>query len=213
MSKEIQQKKDTYGENNAQNKFISYNEITIRRLALSALVMYIWILIWALVLKLGDAQTLIRNYQNLSVLTLKERIMWDLIPFNYRGTDYWMSRQMIDTILNCLVLAPLAVAFQYLFKKRNILRDAAICLGFSLLIESIQLATILGNPATEDLITNTLGCFIGIAVYHIIFKRLSVKGSVRFLAIVNVVFAAVVIFSITTIVRDADLFYKLLSQT
>ena len=88
MAKEIQQKKDTYGENNAQNKFISYNEVTIRRLALSALVMYIWILIWALVLKLGDAQTLIRNYQNLSVLTLKERIMWDLIPFNYRGTDY-----------------------------------------------------------------------------------------------------------------------------
>ena len=119
----------------AREKLFPYNETTLRKLVISATVMYFWILIWALVLKLGDEGILIRNYTNLKELTLWERILWDLIPFNYRPAEGGLVNLLLDTLLNCFVFAPIGVAFGYLFKKTNILRDAAICLGISLLIE------------------------------------------------------------------------------
>lgn len=197
----------------AREKLFPYNETTLRKLVISATVMYFWILIWALVLKLGDEGILIRNYTNLKELTLWERILWDLIPFNYRPTEGGLVNLLLDTLLNCFVFAPIGVAFGYLFKKTNILRDVAICLGIALLIELAQLATMLGNPATEDLITNVAGYFVGFAIYHLVFKHLPVKHGVRFFAVVNAVFAAVTVFSLIATADSAMVIYRIVTKT
>jgi len=198
---------------NAREKFLPYNESTLKSLVISAAAMYLWILIWALVLKLGNEAVLLNNYNNLKELTVKERIMWDIIPFNYRPEEGKLINLIMDSVLNCFVFAPFGVAFCYIFKKINILRDAALCLGLSLLIELTQLATMLGNPATEDLITNTLGYFIGLGLYFLVFKRLSVKHSVRFLAVVNVIFAAAALFALATTIDSAELIYGIVTKT
>ena len=69
----------------AREKFLPYNEVTLKRLVGTATAMYFWLIIWALVLKLGNEAILVGNYTNLKALTLRERIMWDIVPFNYRG--------------------------------------------------------------------------------------------------------------------------------
>ncbi len=197
----------------AREKYLPYNEATLKRLVISATIMYLWILIWALVLKLGDEGMLLNNYTNLKDMTLWERIMWDIIPFYYRPVKGKFANLLMDTLLNCFVFAPFGVAFGYIFKKANILRDTALCLGLSLLIELTQLATMLGNPATEDLITNVAGYFIGLAIYRLIFKRLSVQHGVHFFVFVNVVFAAALIFSLATTIDSAELIFKIITRT
>ena len=196
-----------------REKYLPYNEKTLRRLAVSALIMYIWILIWALVLKMGN-ETILRNlYFNLKDFTLKERILWDIRPFNYRGEGEYKRRIILDTILNCFVFAPIGVLICYVFKKVNMLRDALICLAFSIGIELIQLATMLGNPATEDLITNTLGYFIGFGLYLILFRRLSLKNTVIVALCANVILAAASIYAFISTLGVIDLLYRFMTKT
>ena len=190
-----------------------HDEAILRRLALSAMLMYVWILIWALVLKLGNGDMLTGNYINLKQLTVKERLAWDLIPFHYRGEGAYKTKIILDTVMNCFVFAPFGIMFGYIFKNRNILRDAAICIGFAFLIEFLQFITMLGNPATEDLITNPIGYFIGLAFYALIFKRLSVKQSTRVAVATNVVFGGVTVFSLVTLIHSADVIFHIITRT
>lgn len=189
------------------------NEKTLRRLALAAMLMYAWLLIWALVLKLGNEELLINNYTNLKQFTPLERLEWDLIPFHYRGEGAYKTKIIMDTVMNCFVFAPFGVMFGYIFKKRNILRDVAICLCFAVCIESLQFITMLGNPATEDLITNPIGYFIGLAFYALIFKRLSVRQSVKVAVVTNTVFGVTVAVSLVTVIRSAELIFQIITKT
>ena len=190
-----------------------HDEAILRRLAVSATLMYVWILIWALVLKLGNAEMLTGNYINLKQLTVKERLAWDLIPFHYRGEGAYKTKIILDTVMNCFVFAPFGIMFGYVFKKRNILRDVAICLGFAVLIEFLQFITMLGNPATEDLITNPIGYFIGLVFYALIFKRLSVRQSVKVAVVTNTVFGVTVAVSLVTVIRSAELIFQIITKT
>ena len=188
-------------------------EKRIRWLALAAMGMLVWVLIWALVFKLGSEVLLVRNYTNLKDMTIEERILWDIIPFQYRGDEYWKMRQFLDTILNCFILAPLGVLLCYAFKKDNLWRNVALCFAFSLCIEILQLFTTVGNPATEDLITNTVGCFIGYGIYRWGFRRLNEKNTYRFLVLSNVVLVLIVLFSLVTMALASDTIFKLLTKT
>lgn len=196
-----------------REKHLENNDKALRILAVSLTVMYAWILIWALIFKLCNNAELIQNYYNLRNMTALERIMWDIIPFNYRGEGEYKMMLVVGTVLNCLVFVPFGVTLNYVFKKRNILRDAGLCLGFSLLIESTQLLTPFANPATEDLITNLFGYFIGLGIYYLLFRRLKAKSNVIIAAVICIIFAVGVVYSIVTYVGSADLILKLLTRT
>lgn len=198
---------------NIREKYLPYTEKTLHNLALSGAIMFAWIIVWGLILKCCMDESLIRNYYSLRYMTIEERIMWDIIPFNYRGEDYYKMLQIISTVLNCFVFAPFGIAFCYIFKKKNVWRDAAICLACSLTIETIQIFTTWGNPATEDLITNVAGCFIGFGIYQILFKRLSVKRNVQIFGFANLVFALVTLYSLVTTVNTMELIIKMLTKT
>lgn len=199
--------------NTLGEKHLTNNDKTLRILAISLTVMYAWILIWALIFKLCNNAELIQNYYNLRNMTALERIMWDIIPFNYRGEGMYRTMLVVGTVLNCFVFVPFGVTLNYVFKKRNILRDAGLCLAFSLFIESMQLLTPFANPATEDLITNTFGYFVGLGIYYLLFRRLKTKINVRIALALNVIFAAVVVYSLITYIGSAGLIFKLLTRT
>lgn len=218
MAEEIKNETELAEEVSVENKkrkipLFEYTQKNLRRLVICAIVMIFWILIWALVFKFCYPQMLIRNYTNMRDMTMMERIIWDLIPFNYRGTDYWIVRQIIDTALNCFVFVPFGIALNYVFKKHNALRDVAICFGLSVFIELLQLITVLGNPSTEDLITNVFGYFIGLGIYSLWLKSISLKAKVRLFAAINIICIPIVIFSLVTFVSSAPLIYGIISKT
>ena len=196
-----------------REKYLPYEEKTVRKLCLSTTVIFIWLLIWMLLFKFAREDILIRNYTNITQLTLHERIMWDLIPFNYRGEPYWVMLQIITTILNGIVFAPFGVLFNFIFKKRNIFRDVVLCFGISLAFEVTQLLTVLGNMATEDLITNTFSYFVGLAIFYLIFNRLSVKANVIFFTAAHLLLFVLVAISIVTTIGAADTIWAILTKT
>ena len=189
--------------------FFVYDEHALRREVVFAIFFYIGVLLWALCFKFGSAAMLARNYVNLSELTLRERFLWDIVPFYTRQNHVV---QWIEFFANSLAFAPFGVLLNYLFKKRNILRDFALCLGLSLCIEVFQLFTMLGGFATVDLIMNSLGYFLGLVLYYLIFKKRTQKTCVWVCRVFNFILLTLFICSISTIVQNWELIVGIITR-
>ena len=188
----------------------SCDEREQRRAVAFATGAYVVVLFWALWLKFNDFHMVVLNYQWLSKMTVQERFLYDIIPFQIRF-DFW--NQLIQFPANAIVFAPFGVFLNHLFKKKNILRDLAICFGVSLSIEIVQLLTIIGSFATSDLIMNTLGYFIGLAVYYLIFARLSTQQTVWFYRVVDAILFVALIVVIVTTIGNWELISAILTRT
>ena len=150
------------------------------------------------------------NYQWLSKLTVWERFLYDIVPFQIRF-DFW--NQFLQFPANAIIFAPLGVVLPYVFKKKNIWRDVAICFGVSLSIEIVQLFTIIGNFATADLIMNTLGYFIGFAFCRLIFSKLSTQKMVWVYRAVNLILIPLLIAVVVTTIQNWELISAILTRT
>ena len=185
----------------------------IKNLAIISTILLLLIYVWALVFKLGNEEILLRNYNNLKDMSLIDRIMWDIIPFNYRGTDYYIKLQILATFLNCFIFAPFSIIVCYLLKKPKLWKIILISFTLSLCIEIIQLSTPIGNPATEDLITNTLSGIIGYSIYYFLLRKISLNKTYKMFIVVCVFLLIVVIYSIISISTISDTLYKILTRT
>ena len=65
MEKRLLKKTKALNVSGVRAELISENENKIRKLATACAIMFSWILIWALVLKLGSETLIVRNYTNL----------------------------------------------------------------------------------------------------------------------------------------------------
>lgn len=178
--------------------------------AIFAAIAYIVVLFWALWLKFNDFSMVVLNYAWLSKLTVRERFLYDIVPFRIRF-DFW--NQFVQFPANAIVFAPFGVILQHVFQKKSIWRDVAICLGVSLSIETVQLFTIIGNFATADLIMNTLGYFIGFVFYRLIFFKMPTPKMVWIYRVANLLLAVTLVFVVVTTVRNWDLIIAILTRT
>ena len=187
--------------------------LAVRFLGITLTLMLMWLLFWVLVLKMCNHESLILNYTNLREMTIEERIMWDLVPFNYRGEGLYKLKQILSTVLNCFVLAPLGVTLCYSFKRVRVIFGAFISLVFITLIEATQLLTTFGNLATEDFITNFISYFVGLLIYLIFFRRLSEKATVRMLSVFVIIGVALTAYTVMTTINSAELIVSLINRT
>lgn len=186
------------------------DETALQKDAIFSTIAYIVVLFWALWLKFNDFHMVVLNYQWLSKLTVWERFLYDIVPFQIRF-DFW--NQFLQFPANAIIFAPLGVVLPYVFKKKNIWRDVAICFGVSLSIEIVQLFTIIGNFATADLIMNTLGYFIGFAFYRLIFSKLSTQKMVWVYRAVNLILIPLLIAVVVTTIQNWELISAILTRT
>lgn len=191
-----------------KNRIFSYS--TLRRLLYVSLAIYGWLLLWIVWLKMNDNESILANYAGLRLMNVKERLKYDLVPFNAhfdRKTHSW------PIVLNVILFAPFGVLLPLVFKRQSIIRDVAICFGVSLSLEVLQLFTMIGGFATVDLISNTLGYFIGLGAYHLLFKNRSKRFNVIFFFSVNVLCLGLVVYSIVGTVSSLDVIISILSRT
>lgn len=191
-------------------KHLTCNEKALRAGAAFAFAAYIVVLFWALWLKFNDFSMAASNYRWLSKMTVKERFLYDIIPFQVR---YEILKELLQFPANALVFAPLGVVLPYAFKKKNIWRDVAVCFGISLSIELVQLFTCIGSFATADLIMNTLGYFIGYAIYKWIFSKLSCQVMTWLYRVANLLLFVVLIVVIVTTINNWELIVAILTRT
>ncbi len=111
-------------------------------------IIYIIILSWILLLKLGVHFTYMtqRNF--------------NLVPYLH------MNR--MEVILNVIVFIPVGIYAGLLFKTRSILNQFLICGTMSFLFESIQFIFRIGAFDVTDLIDNSLGGLLGIWFYRLL---------------------------------------------
>ena len=192
-----------------KESFFTYDERVLRREVIYATVLYVFILLWMLIFKFSNAEMLARNYKNLSELNLKERFLWDIVPFYTRQNH---TLQRLEFVANSLVFAPFGVLLNYLFKKRCIIRDFALCVGFSMAIEVFQLYTLLGGFATADLIMNSLGYFVGLVLYYLIFKKRTVKTCIWTCRVANAIFLPLFIYALVTTLQNGELILSILTK-
>ncbi|MBO5907112.1 MAG: VanZ family protein [Clostridia bacterium] len=171
------------------------------------------LLVWALVFKCGSTIMLERNYHNLRQFTTVERIMWDIIPFNYRHEGVWHVREVLETVLNCFVFAPLSFTLCFFFKRGKCIKAAAVAYLIAICIEISQIFTAWANPATEDLITNLAGAIIGSLIYLLLFRRPYTKKTARLWIVINVLLCALVVFATVTMVIAGELILSMMRGT
>ena len=190
--------------------FFTYTQRMLRLEVVFAIGLYTYILLWIVCLKLGNAEMLTRNYINLTELNLEERFMWDIVPFHTRQNH---ELQCMEFIANSLIFAPYGVLLNYLFKKRNIFRDVFLCFAFSLSIEVFQLYSLLGGFASEDLIMNTLGYFVGLIFYYLIFKKRTVKTCIWVCRVANFILLPIFVYALITTLQNWELIISILNRT
>lgn len=169
------------------------------------ILLYILVLIWAILFKFGDTVSLIRNYNNLSMLSFEERFLYDIVPFEF---TYPINDQKIEVVLNAIIFAPFGVLLCLKDNKIRLIKHLFYCFLLSCIFEFVQFFTLLGGFATDDLIMNTLGYFIGLLFYIIIFKNLSDKNNIKvmkssiFILIITLIIAVVTMIDAYPIIID-----------
>jgi glycopeptide antibiotics resistance protein len=121
------------------------------------LALYVMILIWLVLFKL--------KFNILPVLHYHHRSL-NLVPFAAPSivngaVDYG------EMILNCLFFIPFGLLLNVNFKKTGFLPKLAIIVVFSLTAELIQYIFAIGATDITDVITNTFGGFLGLALYDV----------------------------------------------
>ena len=71
----------------------------------------------------------------------------------------------------------------------------------------------LGNPATEDLITNLAGCVIGNIIYMLLLRKLSLRQTLKTVAVFSVFLTIAVIYSFITTIGAGELIFKIVTKT
>ena len=190
---------------------MKYTNKTFKLLTSITLVLFLLFLLWGLWLKFNDIYMIKMNYINLlSHLSLRERFLYDIVPFQYK---FDVFNQIKETIYNSFIFIPIGIFLNILFDKKNILRDILICFGISLSIELLQLFTMIGSFSSSDLIMNTLGYFLSLPIYYLIIKKLPLKFNIILFLTSNILLSIILVYAFFNTLIHLDVIIGILTRT
>jgi glycopeptide antibiotics resistance protein len=174
-------------------------EKRLKVVTMLVIILYILFFVWALYFKFGNIDEVRRVSFYIGKMSLKERFLFDIIPFDFRNTHQkWLH--FLLNILNFIVFMPLGVALCIKDKAVKWKKHILICFVISLVFEIIQLFTAIGGFASDDLLMNTLGYFGGALVYKIIFSKFNDKINYYIIIACNIIITSVLVFAIITLI-------------
>ena len=129
------------------------------------LALYLVVLTWLVLFKLKFNISSVLHYHHRSL---------NLVPFAAPSIVNGKINygEMID---NCLFFIPLGLLLNVNLKKAGFLSKLAFILAFSLSAEIIQYIFAIGASDITDVITNTLGGFLGLKLYEVSNKYINTK--------------------------------------
>ena len=127
------------------------------------LTLYLMVLLWLVLFKLKVNISSVFNYHHRSL---------NLIPF---AAPAKVNGEISfgEIIFNCLFFIPFGLLLNVNFKKPGFLTKLAFIMIFSVTVELIQFIFAIGATDITDVITNTLGGFIGLALYTLCNKYIN----------------------------------------
>ena len=97
-----------------------------------------------------------------NVVQISMKPIWEYDSLNYN--------QIAEAILNVLLFMPLGLLAGAAIRRKRFLKTVGLCCGISVEIELLQLITKRGVCNIDDVIHNTLGCFIGYGLFLLCYK-------------------------------------------
>lgn len=147
-----------------------------KMLSRGLLTLYLLILIWLVLFKL--------QYNILSVFNYHHRSL-NLNPFTF-PLKLNGSINFGELIDNVIIFIPFGMLLNVNFKKVGLLPKFALILFFSLTCELIQFIFAIGATDITDVITNTVGGFLGLELYSLSNKYVNNKKLDRVIIFVGI---------------------------
>ena len=141
------------------------------------LILLVWIILFKLQLSIHDLD-MVRSV--------------NFIPFYYDkeiGTEFHLK----EVFENLLIFVPMGIYLQMLLPKGRFHGKLAVIAGTSLLLETAQYVLAIGRSDITDLLTNTTGGLLGLALYCIIARLLRNRERADKLFLVLAVIASVIV--------------------
>jgi glycopeptide antibiotics resistance protein len=141
------------------------------------LALYLIVLVWLVLFKLSFNISKILNHHHRSL---------NLIPF---AAPSMVNGKINfgEMLYNCLFFIPFGLLLDVNFKKVRFLPKLAIIMIFSLAAELIQFIFAIGTTDITDVITNTLGGFLGLKLYDISNKFINIEKLDKFIISIGAV--------------------------
>lgn len=133
----------------------------MKQLSKIVFALYVLTLLWLVLFKFSfDLTGILLEHQSRSI---------NLIPF----WDYAKSlREMID---NFIVFIPFGLLLSVVFKQTDFWRKLAYIGAFSVAVEAVQYILAIGRTDITDVLMNTTGGLVGLALYRFGSKYISSK--------------------------------------
>ena len=187
------------------------NNSNLKKVTSISIVLFIMCLVWALYFKFGNINFTKACAKELSYMTLKQRFLYDIIPFDF-GNTHEPGKHLLINILNLIIFIPFGVILPLRENRIKIIPQALFCFVISLCFEILQLFTLIGGFAADDLLMNTLGYFVGLVLYVCIFKKFSNKVNTCIIIIANIIMSIVIIYGILNITPIFDEYMQIIKD-
>ena len=152
------------------------------------LAVYLLVLLWLVLFKFSaHPLSVLSNYQTRSL---------NLIPF--AGTSFSNLYQVIE---NVIAFVPLGLLLSVNFKVTHFWQKLTFICALSLAVEITQYVFAIGATDVTDVITNTLGGFIGLLLYDVGSKYIKDQKLDRFIVVLSTVLLVLFIFLRTLFFR------------
>jgi glycopeptide antibiotics resistance protein len=123
----------------------------------TVLALYLAILIWLILFKLS---------LDLAAVLQRSATTLTLIPFSTSFQDS-LSSGLREVVYNIVAFIPFGLLIKVNFKHLGQWRKLGLIVAFSLLMETAQYALAIGAADITDVITNTLGGWLGLKLYDL----------------------------------------------
>lgn len=147
-------------------KELQQPEVSANKVTAALLFIYLMILLWILLFKLG-----------VQFSYMEERRV-SLVPF-YHHFVTGGKLDISETIFNIIAFVPLGVYSGILFRGWGLYKKGFLFFMISVIIEVLQYVFKIGAFDSTDVVTNTLGGFVGLLLIYIPFKIFNNKSKVQ----------------------------------
>lgn len=116
---------------------------------------------------------------------------------DYRAINFYPYFNGSESVLNMAIFAPLGVYIEVLFSNKTWMKKALLVLATTFLFELIQYVCAIGTTDIMDIINNSIGGFVGIALCYGVKKLLKLRFNrivVPVATICTIIMVAVVLF-------------------
>lgn len=171
----------------------------------TTIMLFLTLLVWIVIFK-ANVSYIPMRFDLTKAMSLEERFNLGNYPFKnlFECPDGHFLGRLKEHFLNILAFLPFGILLPFVIKKKYMLIVPIIFIAATLGFESFQLFTGLGGFDITDIITNTLGGFLGLWLYRIAFLRMPDHSLNRLSFVVNLIATPFAIYAIYNTIIHID---------